>query len=57
MRKQLKEVTNHISRARDVLGKVSEDMKIPKVIRGRATKIADALSVDLEELQRMREHV
>ncbi|MBD3406169.1 MAG: hypothetical protein GF411_08625 [Candidatus Lokiarchaeota archaeon] len=56
MRRQLKEAAGFISKGKEALLKVSFDKKIPEPIRAKASKIADALEIDLEELGRMREY-
>jgi len=56
LRKDLKEASGLISRAQEILDKVSKNTKIPDPIRNKANKISEALDLDLEELRKMREH-
>lgn len=56
MRKQLKEVSELIIRAQNILDKVSNDDHIPENIRKKSQKIFEALDIDVEELRRMREY-
>jgi len=56
LRKQLKEALGLITRAQDILNKVSSNDKIPEPIRKKSRNISKALDVDLEELEKMRSH-
>ena len=56
MRKQLKEASGLITRAKDILEHVAKDDKIPDNIRIKSQKIVDAIVVDIAELDKMREH-
>ena len=56
MRKQLKEASGFITRAQDILKRVSVDDRIPENVRTKSEKIHKALEIDLEELERMREY-
>lgn len=56
MRKQLKEASGLIIRAKEILMKVSINEKIPDNIKEKSEKIASALDVDIIELERMREY-
>ena len=56
MRKQLKEASGLIIRAKDILAGVSKDEKIPTYVRNKAVKIISAIEIDIADLERMREY-
>jgi len=56
LRKQLKEALGLITRAQEILNKVSSSDKIPKPICKKAKNISEALETDIEELEKMKTH-
>lgn len=56
MRKQLKKASEFISRAKEMLDKVSSSNTIPRNIRDKAERMSDDLNEKIEELERMREY-
>lgn len=54
MRKQIKEASQLITRAQNILNKLSEDEKIPVNVKTKAEKMSSALQIDIDELEKMR---
>lgn len=56
VRKDLKNASEHIEKAKVVLEKVANSSKVPEEIRIKSQKIVNALDIDIKELTRMREY-
>lgn len=56
MRKQIKEAASLISRAKDILEKISKNNKVPEVICKKSKHMVFGLEDNIKELEKMREH-
>jgi hypothetical protein len=57
LRKQLKKAADHIGAAKVLLEQASQDQKIPSVVRLGAGKIASALVIDINELEKLKTYI
>ena len=56
MRKQLKKALESIALAQTMLKRVAQDEKVPSHVKIKASKIADALDIDIAELQKIKSY-